>query len=203
MKSIVMMIEGGRALEMVSEHISEVLRVQSEVSALAKELGVEMVTRDRRTGVLAGAKFNGDIHPDFRKPKRGNDISYPKKGTEWAQRLADQVGYRDPAEWISTEFGIPVSIRYEGNGGAGCCMIGNPLNECGFLYLSKDGPYAMWAPDVLGAVARKEADGYVVDEPARSFRFNIEGCRLIENEEWEILVLQHKLAKKEKKGAAV
>ncbi|MGC5808004.1 hypothetical protein [Ralstonia pseudosolanacearum] len=51
-------------------------------------------------------------------------------------------------------------------------------------------------PDVPGAVARDEAKGYAVAEPAKSFKLEFEGCRRIEQEEWDILVAQHKLEEK-------
>lgn len=200
-KNVIFMIESGKALEMVKQHISERQRVWKEVRLLAKELGVERIQTDRTNGVLRAVNFTSDIHPDFTKPKGRDLSSYPKKGTAWAKRLAAQKGYRDPSEWISTEFTIPLNISYQFKGGHGSSCIGNFLNECGFLYLGEDGPYAMWVPDVPAYVAQYTSNGSTVDEPAASFKLKFDGCRRIEDEEWEILVLQNKLAEKTKQAA--
>lgn len=199
-KSVIFMIESGRALELVKQHIAEKTRVREEVFALAKEIGVERICTSRVNGVLRGVEFNGEVYPQFTKPKKG--ISYPKKGTEWAKRFAAQKGYKDPSTVISEAFEIPLGIHYgKAGAGTGWRMIGNPLNECGFLYLGPDGPYAMWVPNVHAEVAKDEANGYAVAEPAKSFNLEFEGCRRIEDEEWDILVAQHKLDEKKARAA--
>lgn len=197
----IFMIESGRALDLIKHHITEKKRVSAEVRALAKELGVESIYTSQSSGVLTAVEFPGKAHPDFKKPtKRG---SYPKKGSAWATRLAEQNGYDSPSNVIADAFQIPLSISYHGKGDAyGSSCIGFPLNECGFLYLSADGPYAMWTPDVLAEVAAYEADGWTVKDPAKSFRLEFDGCRRIEREEWEILVAQHKLEQKRAEKAA-
>lgn len=201
-KNAIFMIEGGKPLEMIKQHIAERMRVRQEIRELAKELGVEEVHTDRGNGVLRAVVFTGDVHPEFTKPKK-DGASYPKKGSIWAKRLAEQKGYRDPSEWISSEFGVPLTVSYKTqDGGWGSTCIGNFINECGFLYLSEEGPYAMWVPDVPAYVAQYSGDGTIVDEPAASFKMEFKGCRRIEDEEWEILVLQDKLAKKKSERAA-
>jgi hypothetical protein len=194
------MIEGGKPLEMIKQHIAERQRVAVAVRDMAKGLGAEQVYTDRTNGTLCGVVFPGAIHPDFAKPKKRNGVSYPKKGTAWAMRLKEQQGYRDPSEWISSEFGIPLSLSWRKAGEwCGSTCIGSPLTECGFLFLGEDGPFAMWAADVPAYVEVYRSYGDI-EEPASSFQFNIDGLRRIEREEWEILVLQHKLA--DKKTAA-
>lgn len=195
--NLLFMIEGGRALEMVKAHIAERERVREEVRLLAKELGVESVYTDRSSGVLMGAIFYGAPHPDFKKPTGRHGVSYPKKGSSWGKRLSAQNGYASPARSIPEEFNIPLQIAYEYDGGNGWRMLGNPLSECGFLHLGPDGPYAMWIPDVEAAVLDHESRGQIVRDPAKSFRPAFDGCRKIESEEWEILVLQHKLKVKQ------
>lgn len=190
------MIEGGPALVMVREHIAERSRVLCETRALAREIGARELLEDRTNGTLRGVVFEGEIHPDFKKPTGRHRVSYPKKGSTWEKRLKEQVGYRPLARWVSGVFDIPLRLTYSGNGGSGSSCIGSPLVECGFLYTSKSGPYAMWVPDVPAKVAEYEKKGYVVEEPARSFKLDFVGCRRIEEEEWEILVLQKKLEAK-------
>ncbi|MEG1454884.1 MAG: hypothetical protein RSC66_04850, partial [Comamonas sp.] len=185
------------------QQIAEAARVRGETQALAQELGITDGSLCRRTGILYGVIFPGDVHPDFLKPKARsrNRTSYPKKGSDWAKRLAAQRGTPDASILISTEFEIPLSISYTTDSGSGWSHIGSMLTECGFLWLGEDGPYAMWAPDVPALVAEGQARGQIIAEPAASFSFNIEGARRIEKEEWEILVLQHELAEKKRAAA--
>lgn len=192
----IFMIEGGRALEMVKAHIEERRRVLRASRAIAGELGAPSFSEDRMNGTLLGVVFPGAIHPDFKKAKGRHTISYPKKGTAWEKRLAEQQGYKPVVRQISGAFSIPLSLTYTTEGGSGGSIIGSPFRECGFLYPGPDGPYAMWVPDVPAEVARQEAKGHVVTEPAKSFRLEFDGCRRIESEEWEILMLQHKLRAK-------
>ena len=194
-QTAIFMIEGGRALEMVKEHIAEVMRVRTEVNALADELGVERILTRRDTGVLLGVVFKNVVHPDFKKPRSKDGASFPKKRTEWFDKFEAQKGHADPSRSIANAFGIPGGIVYKTEHGEGWHCVGRPFENCGFLYLSEDGPYAMWVPDVPAAVAKDIAQGHTVDEPAASFKLEFEGCRRIKDEEWQILVLQHKLAK--------
>lgn len=194
MGNVIFMIESGKALALVKHHISEVLRVRNEVGALLEDLGVRRYRLNRVTGVLSAVDFDGAQHPDFKKPTKWG--SYPKKGTEWAKRFAEQRGHESDSGLISDAFSIPLSLSYRSEDSSGGRCIGSPLTECGFLYLSVDGPYAMWVPDVPAEVAYQESLGYTVDEPAKSFRLEFDGCRRIEPEEWDILVAQHKLDQK-------
>lgn len=197
--SAMFMIEGGPLLGLVKHHIQERKRVMGEVRELANELGVTEAYRDRWSGVISGVVFpRGQVHPEFTKPTSKGRISFPRKRTYWHKRLAAQVGHEWAIKVISDALNLPGSISYTTPGGSGVCGFSSILNECGFLYMTEDGPYAMWVPDVPAEVAAKEAEGvgYAVEEPAKSFKMDFEGCRRIDKEEWEILVLQQQFAEK-------
>lgn len=194
MHNAIFMIEGGKALEMVKQYISEVKRVAAQNKLLAEELGVNEVTTNIRTGVISGVCFKEAIHKDFTKPKKG--ISYPKKKTIWNDKFKAQIGHRDASTWIAEEFHIPFDIDYFNEKTKGSRYIGSLLRECGFLFISENGPYAMWCPDVCAYVQNYIDQGYDVKEPAKSFKLDFDGCRRIEPDYWKILVLQHKLEKK-------
>lgn len=188
------MIEGGAALDLVRHHIEERVRVRSAAIELARELGAKDVSTSMANGVVVAAQFEGTPHPDFKKPDKWG--ARPKKGTAWAKRFADQKGYENESYSISERLGIPLEIDYKTEGGSGLRRIGYPLQECGFLFLGKEGPYAMWMPDVCAEVKRDEDRGHVVAEPAKSFVPVFPGCRKIEIEEWDLLVAQHNLENK-------
>jgi hypothetical protein len=188
------MIEGGPALELVQHHIAERKRVGAEARRLLKDLGVDEFWSNRSDGTVSAVRFSGTPHPDFTKGDKNG--SRPKKGTEWAVRFAAQNGYANPSNMIAAALDIPLSISYSRGGPKGWTAIGYPLAECGFLWISPEGPYAMWIPDVEAAVEASRARGFEVGEKEAAFRAEFEGCRRIEREEWDILVAQRKLAEK-------
>lgn len=195
MSELYFLIESGKPLEMVKQHIANVISTQDNNMSLARELGIEKFLISRISGVLTGAIFKGPIHPDFKKPDR-KGVSYPKKGTGWDVRMKAQVGCHDQSAEISDAFDIPSCIEYTTPTGKGWHALGTPFAACGYLWISKEGPYAMWIPDVMGEVRKYEADGCKVIGAANDFKPVIEGARLIEKEEWEILVAQDKLKAK-------
>ncbi|MFT0533970.1 hypothetical protein ACMHYJ_14245 [Castellaniella hirudinis] len=194
MSNVIYMIESGKALDLVRHHIAEVKRVRQQNHDLAEELGADRYRVRIGDGVITTVEFKERIHPEFTKP--GKYGSRPKKGTEWAKRFAAQEGHASESSVISEAFNVPLRISYQGEDCHGSSCIGSPLQECGFLFLSVDGPYALWIPDVRAEVEQRERQGYTVSEPAKSFDMQLEGCRRIEREEWQILVAQHELEKK-------
>lgn len=197
--NIIFMIESGKGLVLVKEYLAERKRVSMDNDTLVKELGVKQYSVSRMNGRLLGVHFEGALHPDFKKPVNG--ISSPKKGTEWYKRFAAQRGYESASVIIAREFNIPLSISYEGKDCKGGRCIGEPLAECGFLYLGYSGPYAMWIPDVEAEVKAERDRGCTVDEEAASFKPEFDGCRRIEVEEWNLLVAQYKFDQKTRQQA--
>ncbi|WP_186214669.1 hypothetical protein [Burkholderia gladioli] len=186
-------IEGGKALELVRKHIADRVDSVERAKALARELGAADVSTSRADGKIVAVKFNGAPHPDFKKPTKWG--SQPRKGTEWEKRFAAQEGYEHDSYLIMKGLDIPSGINYSYKGGSGSRLIGVPFTECGFLFLGKDGPYAMWIPDIESEVQADLAKGYTVEEPALSFKPEFDGCRRIKVEEWEYLVAKHNLEK--------
>lgn len=197
------MIEGGRALELVKHHIAERIRVHDAGRALAVEAGAESFRCLHENGVFYSAQFKRGqpIPAGWTKPD-SKGSSRPKKGSEWAAKLKTQVGYVNAEHLIVEAFDIPTSLGYANEGGSGWCLLGLPFSGSGFLWLSEEGPYAMWTPDVPACVKSREAEGCTVEEPAASFKLEFDGCRRIEKEEWEILVLSHKLKAKQLEAKA-
>ncbi|OQS34267.1 hypothetical protein B0T40_15600 [Chromobacterium haemolyticum] len=202
MANCIFLIEGGLALELVKTHIAERKAVRAAAQEMAKELGVTECVTSRFDGHLIGVCFPGERHPDFTVPDRKKGVSYPKKKSAWEKRFGAAPRFQCPAAMIEEAFNVPTFLSYKEGQVRGRTCIGHPLFECGFLFF-ENGPYAMWIPDVQGEVARMEAEGKSVEEPARSFVPEFDGCRRIEQEEWDILVAQHKLEKKRKQSEGV
>ncbi|WP_081556944.1 hypothetical protein [Chromobacterium haemolyticum] len=199
MNDLYFMIEGGAVLELIKAHIAKRKLVQAAVQEMAKELGVEGGVTNRLEGNLLGVIFPGDRHPDFKAPDR-NGVCYPKKNSEWAKRLAAAPRYQPASIVISDALGVPTDLHYTSQNCYGSTGIGHPFQECGFLYLSESGPFAMWIPDVPGEVALMEAEGKTVKDPAKSFVPEFDGCRRIDREEWDFVVAQYQLQKKRKQA---
>lgn len=198
MDNLLFLIEGGKPLELIQQHIAEKERVRQANLEICNELGVTSAYLDRMTGTILGVVFSTTEERDGWKKADRKGVSFPKKGSDWEKRLKAQVGYADPAEVIAKEFNIPTSLGYKStdNDWSGWRMIGLPLRACGFLWASAHGPYAMWIPNVPGEVAKSKAEGFIVEEPANSFKPEIPGCRPMLEEEWELLCAQENLARK-------
>jgi hypothetical protein len=206
----IFLIEGGKALELVKQHIADKRRVADQVRAYAQELGVENVTTHKLNGRLGGVVFKNKkaIHPDFTKPD-DKGVSYPKKRSDFARRLEkEHTGYPDPVQIIAEAFGIPLQVSANYADGTPCalCRIGSAFFECGFMWLSPiEGPFALWIPDIAAEVADLEEGDkrLIVNEPAKSFVMEFDGCRRLEQEEWDIIVATDKLAKKHAAGTLI
>lgn len=196
-ESALYLVESGKALEMVRSHITEKAMCDERVAALGREAGGIRAMRDRTTGVMTALVFpKGAVPIGFTSPESKHGSSRPIKGSDWAAKFKAQVGYPDVQGEITAAFGVPTQIDYTTPGGTGSRAIGAIFDACGFLYLSADGPYAMYTPDVQAEVLAERDKGNQVDQAARAYSGEIPGCRRIEQEEWDILVAQHFLAEK-------
>ncbi len=187
------MIEGGKALDLVKAHIAKVKDTDAFNRAVCEELGVRRFWPSVSNGVVRGVVFEGAVHPEFKKPNRQGG-STPKKGTEWDRRFQAHEGFDKFGYTIAESMGVPTDINYTFEGGHGGGAVGSGFRAGGFLFLSEDGPYACWFPDVVAAVREHEARGHTVKEPAKSWKPEIDGARPILKEEWELLVAEHKLS---------
>lgn len=204
--SLYYIIEGGQALELVQAHIRDLLATDGARAALIKEISDEAPVTDAYrhidTGVLLGVRFErGHHHPDFTKPSGRSKSCHPKQGTHWIERFNQQPKIETKPIHLADAYKIPLSMSYvkiaDGKEQEeGFMHLGFPLNEVGFLYLSKDGPYGMWTPDVGAYVKAKEDQGYTVTGACAVWDPDgLEGCRRVKKEEWELLVAQHNLKK--------
>ena len=190
------LVKSGKPLALVKEHIKHVQKAHQQGVALLKELGAEKGWPDRKDGRILAVAFKGGVgHPEFTKPGK-NGSCYPKKGTEWSKRFKAQAGYPSITKIICETFNVPTFIEKK-NGDFH--HIGSPLNECGFLWISLEGPYCMWIPDVEHAVARFKSRSPLVGLAAE-FKGVIPGAKRILEEEWELLVKQHEVDDLKKKA---
>jgi len=188
-ENAIFMIEGGVALDLIQDHIAEKQVIADKIRELADEFCTTRVATSKFDGSLIG------LHLDPSKP-RPKDFTAP-----------DVNGVSRPrSKSIAATLGIPTQLSYSKKGKFhGSRLIGHPAAPCGFLYISSNGPFAMWTPDVEMEVAAAESSekGVVVSGPAKSFRMDIDGCRRLEIEEWEIIVRTHALIRKQAAGKLI
>lgn len=196
MKTMYFLIESGKVLEMVRDHIQSRIETYARNKALLDDLGLNRYWHDIMDGTVAYVDFgNNQIHKDFKKPDR-KGRSYPKKNTEWDKRFKEQVGYDRTGFGVAKALGIPDTIQYEKDGLQGSSVIASGfLSGVGFLYLSPEGPYVLYTPDVQAKVREYEDKGYKVDDACKNLKAEFEGCRLITEAEWKFIVAKHELEK--------
>ena len=196
-------VDGGRMLELAKKHVAERAAVEEVNRALAKELGAERYAVDYANGVLCGVIFTGKPHADFKKANK-HGIASPRARTAWDARLSSIKGYDRRGFSLAKALGVPTDISYQRDGieRGSACISGGFSSGVGLLYLSKDGPFALYIPDIAHVVADYEARGYTVCDECKNFKPEFDGARPILKEEWELTVARHKLAEAEQKVAA-
>jgi hypothetical protein len=201
--SLIYLIESGKPLQLIQRHIEELKRVRTQNQVIAEELGVREASTDRFTGVLVGVVFpRGKTPEGWTKPDRKHGVSFPKKGSPMAARFAAQVGFESPATTISNELGVPCDASFETDGGGyGSTYLGDsPFRPCGWLYCSEFGPFALFTPAVVAEGREMTEAGKKVTGAAATYQGVIEGCRQIDEEEWDLITAQHALDMKRKKA---
>jgi hypothetical protein len=211
---LLFMIEGpGKAMDLVKQHFENVLAIRKAQSDMLESLGFNLkdveVWRRNDDFALTGVRFvRGKPGPEWIKPD-AKGRTRPKRGTELHKKFYAVGGITPASQVIAKAFNVPLGLGYKTNTGQGWTAIGRMLNECGFLYMSKDGPYAMWVPNVPQCVAefkesmKKYKSLKIVNAEVEAFKPEFEGCRPILEEEWDLLVAQHKLDAKRKSAEEV
>ncbi|HBF32696.1 hypothetical protein [Rhizobium sp.] len=195
-ESLYFAVTGGAALDLCKAHIAACKKSHQRNCAIATELGASKWQEAFIDGAICAVVFDGKGHPDFKTPNKHGGCA-PKKNTEWHRKFLENRGYDKSGAGIAKTLGIPTYIDYTMEGGEGWQAIGGAFSTgVGFLWLSDDGPFALYTPDIAAIVAEHESRGHVVGDPAKSFKPVFDGAQPIEKEEWEILVLQQKLAEK-------
>jgi hypothetical protein len=198
--SLYFLIEGGETLSIAKDHIADYKAAAGRNQVILDELGVDRFFQGL-DGTVIGVVFNGEPHPDFTKPK-ANGYSRPKGKTEWARRFEKQVGYDKSGYKLAEKLSVPTVIRYSTPDGSGSSAIGPAFfSGTGILFLSEEGPYALYIPDVAAKVAKYEAQGKTIEEPCKSFTPKFDGARPILKEEWDFICAQHDLEKARARAA--
>lgn len=193
------LIESAHMVDMVKAYIADFERANAVNAELCREIGgVKACWLDQTSKAIYAVKFEGKHHPDFTKP-RATGFSRPKKGSAWAKRFAENKGIEYPDVYrINDLFNVPFSLSYKTDDGEGSMLIGYFPKPAGFLFASEDGPLGLYIPDVARYVTSFEKRGIEVDPDVKSFDMNLEGCRRILKEEWELIAAKHELAQQQK-----
>lgn len=205
-KNLHFLIEApGPAMTLITNWLAERDAVLARNKVLADDLGVTKYHFDRDTGVLTGALFEtAPVPTDWRKPGK-HGISWPKKNSDWAKRIAAQVGHRKASDLIRETLAIPTYMQCEkADGSRRGIDMGHWFEPCQFATVGMTAPYLLVIPNVAFYVAEAEAEGWVVPAAVKAFEPVFEGCRRIARDDWDLMVLQRKAAQRQAKegGAA-
>lgn len=189
------LVEGpGKALDLVKASIKERLSVQETVFAFVEKVGGKGY-RAYSDGAISGVIFDGPP-PKGWKAKTSRGTSFPKKGTDVIEEIANLPKLSVTSHEIARALGIPLQLQWKGADGSliGFSCLALPLNECGFAYPSADGPYLLWIPDVPAAVekASSEERGGILDPEIATWRPAFDGCRQITQGEWDFIIAKHR-----------
>jgi len=82
-----------------------------------------------------------------------------------------------------------IEYKRESDGVEGWGSISRSMGAgCGFLYLTVEGPYCFYMPDIAERVQYYTDQGYTVDI---DYPTEFDGARPILKEDWELIVAQH------------
>jgi hypothetical protein len=206
------MIEGGVMLQVVKDYIQSVLDLRERKIEALKKLGLDSETTEVWSSNYDGRMVAVTLPRDFKnkadwtKPN-SQGRSSPKKGTEAHKIFFDKsLGIKSAESVIIEKLKVPTQLAYSTATGKGFTSIGRMLSSCGFLYMSKDGPYALWIPDVEACVAELKAQNvryksFKVLGGTENWKLEVEGLRPILQEEWDLLVAQKNLEEAREKQA--
>jgi hypothetical protein len=218
-KVALFLIEGGPMMDLVKKHLAERDRVHKVKLQILEYLAldpkeVEIWAR-RYDGMVTALRLPSREIPEgfnasnWTKPDNAGRRT-PKKGTvEYEIFYAKECRYTPQTELIAKALKVPCSVGYKSKGGEGWTRIGRMLNECGFLWMhKKDGPFAMWIPDVPACVEEmktrhKGLKDFKILGGADTWSMDMTGIKPILQEEWDLLVAQKNLEEaKAKAGVA-
>lgn len=186
-KDLYFLIEGGQTLELVKSHIAARQEQHERNAAFAADIGADQWYESILDGTVSGVVLK-ERRSDFTKPDR-KGISRPKKGTECFERWENQTGWDRRGYELAKVLGVPTDINYKKEDSEGWTGVTHGFTSgVGFLYLSADGPYSLYVPDVAERVAHYRDQGYTVD---LTWPETFDGARPILKEEWELIVAQH------------
>jgi len=195
------LVEGGKTLELAHKHVADREATVARNIKLIEPLGVTRYFESILDGTVCGVVFEGRPHQDFKKPNR-HGYSTPKAKTEWAQKFEANAGYDKRGYELAKLLGVPTTLRYKAEDCDGMTGTSSGIaSGCGFLYLSPDGPFALYVPDIAKQVADYEARGYTVNDECKNFRPEFDGARPILKEEWELIVAQRELKEAKRRAA--
>lgn len=169
----------------------EIMKVRDKSFDLAEELGAIKMTTDRRTHVLSGVVFPDvrTIPSDFTKPARRTHLSYPKKGTAWAKRFAEQTPAPDIQNLIEANLEFPRFLSFktpEGVKGETVLMT-RTGSRCDAEWLSPKGPFCILLPDLHATAKDLKARGDKVARKDLAYAYDFPGMKPITENEWTLI----------------
>lgn len=195
-KSLYFLITGpGEAMNIALEEVQRERETREKTFALLKGLGVKHY-RAFHDGQIACVQFEGEVPQHFtRFSKRVGDRHWwrPMKKSPWFEKFYSARREKSVASIIHERLGYDHCVSYEKGGEKGCTIVGHPFAGCGIAWFNPEGPFLLYIPDATYHARRRMAEGYTVENVNMDPQY--EGCKRITKDEWDLLVLQNKIAR--------
>lgn len=194
------LIESGPLLDAVKECIEMKAKTREATIRFCERIGVEKYRAGFR-GTPISFIFPGRVIKGFtQRDRHGN--SHPKKDGPYYEEWRNIPEHQNSTSVIQSITGIPLFYSYTTTIGNGSSAIGD-IFPCGFLYLSAEGPYVMYVPDIAKYFEefKEQTPDAVIKDDADKWQINVEGITEISQAHWELMVAQHKVEQEEKDRA--
>ena len=190
--SQIYLIKSGVMLEAVKQYIEDDKQCKIAYSKFAESKGSTRYFHN--SSKVYGLEMRDHLD-GWTKPSRKSGESHPKKGSPDLELIQALPKMPNKVDIIKKITGVPLSISHKSEISSGHSCIGSPLNECGFLYISRHDLHAFWTPDLKKELSRYE--GSEITNGADKWSMDIEGVEAISESKWDLLVAQCKVKDEE------
>lgn len=201
MSNKIYLIKSGAMLDAIKDYIKEETDCRLAYSLFAEKFGAESYLTNGKCmyGLVLDKAPEGWTIPKKAR-RRSYKETWPKKNCKDYDEMWSLPKLPQQVDIIKNLTKVPLTMKYINNcGGEGRYRIGNPLNECGFLYIQSHKLYAFWLPDVQSEIEEAEREGAVVDEAIKSWKLDLQGVEEISNNKWDLLVAECKVKDEQEK----
>lgn len=194
-KSLYFLVEGpGPVMDAAKAAVAQHIHNIGKRNEILNELGVTHFKGYREE--ISSVFFPNEVPAGFVKAgKRAADRGYwrPKAGTPMHARFEELRRLPkgpDLHELLGYDYGVAYAKESEDR--TGWRALGHPLDPAGFAWPHQDGPYMLYIPDAVTPAQEYIDKGYTITNGV-NMNPQYEGCRRITKNEWDLIVLTHKV----------
>ncbi len=187
------LIKSGPIKTLIDEYRAGVAQFNIDIAKYAEDRGATQYFKsDFRELTAFALQFKRNEQPEGWTMPNAKGQSWPKKNSK-DYKTGFPVGPYEQ-KMIIDAINMPCNLSYKTKDGSGSRALGG-LYPCQFLY---SGSYeCLLLTDIESEVKEHTDQGDIVEEPAASWKLDVEGLEEITKDKWKLLLLQEKVAKQE------